>query len=142
MASASGGDKLDKELARFEKKGPLIKCIEHAVFDRDGRLVREGSCDTMEAEFRPYKLTGLSENFQTDPHAESCAQLRGSEDEFYALGKQARDDRLVITTSGQIARAIGSIADGAGYLLDQHGRPINRTPQAPVTPMKRKANDW
>lgn len=138
----SFNERWEKESVRFDKKGPIIKVIEHATFGPDGKLVREGRCDTMEAEFRPYNLTGASEAFSTDPHAESCAQLRGSEAEFFEIAREARDQRLVGTKDGNVARAIGGLADGTGYLLDQHGRVIGRTPNAPITPMRRKAEDW
>jgi hypothetical protein len=101
--------------------------MEHAVFDRDGRLVREGKCDTMEREFREYNLHGEAE---------------GSEAKFVEIAREARDERLVGLQNGSVARAVGGLADGTGYLVDARGNPINRTPQAPVTPMKRKASDW
>lgn len=133
----------EKESARFEHKGALVDTLEHAVFDKEGRLVKEGKFDIMEREFRCYNLTGMSEGFATDPHAESCAQLRGSEQEFFEKAREARDQRLVGMKNGSVARAVGGLADGTGYLVDQHGRPINRNvQQAPITPMRRKAEDW
>jgi hypothetical protein len=127
VATSSRGEKLDKELARFDKKGPLIKVLEHAVFDRDGRLVREGRCDTMEKEFAEYQLHG---------------EVEGNESQFMDVAREARDQRLVGNAQGQVFRAVGSLGDGSGYLVDANGRPLGRTPQAPVTPMKRKAADW
>ena len=121
----------EKESARFEHKGPAIKRVGEKMFD------------IMETEFRPYTLTGVSENYATDPHAESCAQLRGSEQEFFEKAREARDQRLVGMKNGTVVRAVGGLADGTGYLVDQHGRPINRNvQQAPITPMRRKAEDW
>lgn len=111
-------DAIEKDLARFEHKGPGIK-----------RMVKDGEhvFDIMETEFRPYKLHG---------------EVEGSEEEFLKVGREARDARLVGTQSGQVVRAVGSLGDGTGYLVDQHGRPINRNVQAPVTPMPRRAKDW
>lgn len=138
----SFSERWDKESVRFDKKGPIIKVLEHATFGADGKLVKEGRCDTMEAEFRPYNLTGLSKSFATDVHAESCAELVGNEEAFVVVAREARDNRLVGTANGQVARAIGGLADGTGYLVDQHGRPIGRTPNAPITPMTRRSKDW
>jgi hypothetical protein len=115
VASRSGGDKLEKELARFDLKGPRISRVGDKAFDY------------MESEFRPYTLHG---------------EVQGNEEEYMKIGREARDSRLVGTASGQVVRAVGSLVDGTGYLVDANGRPINRTPQAPVTPMKRKASDW
>ena len=116
MASQSGGDKLEKELARFKFKGPGIRATDKDHFD------------IMGGEFPAY-------NAQIE-------NIRATEDEILLIGREAREARLVCTASGGIARAIGSLADGSGYLVDSNGRPLNRTPQASVTPMKRKASDW
>lgn len=115
MAASSAGDKLDKVLAAFNLKGPGIKKVDREHFD------------IMETEFRPYKLHG---------------EAVGNEEEFMQVAREARDERLVGMSNGQVARAIGGLGDGTGYLVDAQGRPINRTPQAPVTPMKRKVADW
>jgi hypothetical protein len=115
VASQSSGEKLEKVLAQFSLKGPAIK------------RVGEKSFDLMESEFRPYKLHG---------------EAVGSEEEFMQVAREAREERLVGMANGSVARAVGTIGDGTGYLVDARGNPINRTPQAPVTPMKRKASDW
>ena len=116
MASASGGDKLDKELARFGFKGPGIRATDKEHFD------------IMAAEFPAYTA--------------QIETINATEDEILRIGREARDSRFVGTSSGRIARAVGSLADGSGYLVDAQGKPINRTQQAPITPMKRKAADW
>jgi len=109
----------EKESARFEHKGPAIKRM-----TKDGEKV----FDIMESEFRPYQLHG---------------EVEGNEEEFVRVGREARDSRLVGMKNGNVVRAVGSLADGTGYLVDQHGRPINRNvQQAPITPMRRKAEDW
>lgn len=111
-------DAIEKDLARFEHKGPGIK-----------PMVRgdEKVFDIMESEFRPYQLHG---------------EVEGNEEEFLRVGRDARDARLVGNQNGQVYRAVGSLQDGTGYLVDQHGRPINRTQQAPITPMPRRSKDW
>lgn len=124
----NAADALEKDLARFNRKGPLVKVIEHAQFDSSGHLVREGKFDYMEREFHPYKM--------------KVEGIEQDEEAYLETGRDARDQRLVITAAGGIARAMGSLGDGTGYLVDQHGRPINRTPQAPITPMPRRSKDW
>lgn len=114
MAKDSG-DKLAKELARFDLKGPRIQRVGDKAFD------------IMESEFRPYTLHG---------------EMQGNEEEYMKIGREAREARLVGMANGQVARAVGGLGDGTGYLVDAQGRPINRTPNAPVTPMGRKAKDW
>lgn len=138
----SFSERWEKESVRFDRKGPIIKVMEHATFGPDGKLVREGRCDTMEAEFRPYNLTGTTQAFATDAHAESCAELVGNEQAFFDVAREAREQRLVGMKDGQVARAVGGLADGTGYLVDQFGRAITRTPNAPITPMKRRSEDW
>jgi len=105
-------DRIEQDMARFEHKGPGI------------RQVGSDHFDIMAGEFNAYRFD------------------IGSEEDALTLGREARDLRLVGTKSGQVARAVGSLSDGTGYLLNAQGQPVNRTPQAPITPMKRKAADW
>ena len=107
---------MEKELARFQFKGAGIRKTDAEHFD------------IMAGEFPSYQVS--ADNF------------KGTEQDALELGRAARDERLVITTSGQIARAMGTLGDGSGYLVDASGRPINRNVTAPITPMKRKASDW
>ncbi|GAC1687204.1 MAG: hypothetical protein PVS2B2_26090 [Candidatus Acidiferrum sp.] len=111
-------DRWEKEVARFEHKGPGIKKM---------TVNGEKVFDIMESEFRAYNLHG---------------EVEGNEEDFMDVARHARDQRLVGTKSGAVARAIGSLGDGSGYLVDAQGRPINRTPRAPVTPMGRSKKDW
>lgn len=114
--AANSGDKLEKDLARFNFKGPGIRHTDEKHFD------------IMAGEFPIYNA--------------KIETIQANEEEILRIGREARDARLVGTASGQVLQAVGSLADGTGYLVDSHGRAINRTPQAPITPMSRKAKDW
>jgi hypothetical protein len=132
MAKADAPDKI---LAPFSSKGALVQVLEPSVRDGHGRIVKEGKFDLMEREFRPYKLHG-----RTDP---SSADVEGSEQEFFELGKQVRDERLVGMANGKVVRAVGDLKHGTGMLVDLYGRPIGSNVQeAPVTRSKRSPKDW
>ena len=135
MVVKNPADALEKDLARFTLKGFRVDPIEHAVFDREGRIVREGKCDYMKGEFPSYhlKVDQVDIPGSRDYHAG---------DEIILIGQETRDARLVGTTSGRVATAYGNLADGTGTLFDQYGQPVSRAAPPPVTPMKRKPSDW
>ena len=39
-------ERIEKDLARFDRKGPLVDCLEHAQFDREGHIVVKGWKET------------------------------------------------------------------------------------------------
>ena len=126
---------LDRVLAPFSMKGALVKVLTPCVHDKDGNVVREGTHDIMEREFRSFKYRG-----NKDPN--SGAELVGSEEDFLAVGREARDQRLVGMASGQVAIAVGELGQG-GMLYDMNGRPItSSTQQTPVQRTRRSPRDW
>ena len=116
MVVKNPADALEKDLARFRFKGPGIRKTDTEHFD------------IMAGEFTP--------------HYAQIESIQATDEEILRIGREARDDRLVGTHSGKIARAAGNLSDGSGYLVDLYGNPINRTQAVPVTPMKRKPSDW
>jgi hypothetical protein len=121
---------LERVLAPFSMKGPAIKRVRKPDDD-------EHYFDITEREFRPYKRSGVK-----DPN--SGAEVVGNEEEFVAVAREARDDRLVGVASGQVVRAVGSLKEGTGMLVDLYGRPLSQgnVQQAPVTRTKRSPRDW
>jgi len=116
MVVKNPADALEKDLARFRFKGPGIRKTDTEHFD------------IMAGEFTPH-------------HAQ-IESIQATDEEILRIGREARDERLVGTHSGRIARAAGNLSDGSGYLVDMYGNPINRNQNVPVTPMKRKPSDW
>lgn len=112
----SGGDKLERELARFQFKGPGIKSTDEKHFD------------IMAGEFPSYQV--------------QVESINANEQEILEIGRDARDNRLVATQAGRIVRAVGSLSDGTGYLVDAYGNPLRNAQQVPITPLKRKPQDW
>ena len=109
-------DKIERDLARFSFKGPGIRKTDSEHYD------------VMAGEFPNY-------NVKVDT-------IQANEQEILEIGREARDGRLVGTRSGRIARAVGSLSDGSGYLVDAQGVPVSSHNQAPVTPMPRRAKEW
>ena len=124
-------NELERALAPFSIKGAAIKKLE----SRRGTYEDPANSDLMEKEFRPYKLHGTTDIGSPD--------VAGDEAEFYELGKQARDDRLVGLRNGTVARAAGQLGSGTGMLYDMNGRPIGGSvQQAPVARTRRSPKDW
>jgi len=123
-------DPLEKVLAPFTAKGPAIRRVRKP--DDDGKYF-----DIMTSEFAAYKRSGVR-----DPN--SGAEVQGNEEEFMDVARQARDERLVGVASGQVVRAVGSLKEGTGMLVDLYGRPLAQSgaQTAPVERTRRSPRDW